>query len=793
MVFPLLTPVASRGPCPGGPHRLRSRCSDNLAVPFFLVGFTGHQVLPFGFAAFLMVLAFPPTLHSDEPEWELPPARVIEVDQTVRRRIDQLEQLFRLQESGGSSQAATRAEPEEARAALDQIVELLDMVQQAGTRLPGRPDVPPLGAVSMGAGRFISLAEYCQRQLARLPPAVRAHYRGQVEAIAAAWYARGIAARDEPLLRQLVDRMFLSEWGDNSLLALGEMNLERADYQQARIDWSRILAARPLPLESTPLSQVPTGLLAYPDTDLGQAMVWARLALVSIRARQFTRARIEIDRLRVAYPTASGKLGGEEGIYADRLAQLLEAARLEPPRNVSGLGGSSSPGQTAGAPALRLTGIMSLVRETVTPLPVVVGHALCYGDWATPEVGKISESGARINTLPLGRRHPVLGPSATRFTFPWRSDRRQEGKTPPQEGPTVYLASDADRSVWATQLVSQQAAANRQAAGAENFPMVGLDLRRDGAVFFRQRPADAQWAFSGPPRVSRSVEEGRRVLVAMTERSVADRFYVACYQADSGRLLWRRPLGELPVARPGEPDMATRLREAPVVLTLDGSVVYCNTNRGVVAALRVRDGRLQWLVTYPREVVPRAEMPSGNSARTKARWPNACLFYQGLLLLAPTDSRELLALDAASGTRVWSRRVPLPAVRILGVIGGNLILIGEQLWAIDIISGELVDGWGVKTAGWGLHEDKAGIGVIAGQTIYWPRAGKIWSLDGATGWPTAMVLETANESAPQGPSAHLPERARLLIAGNRLIAIGPDAIAVYQRASAESNGEPVVR
>ncbi len=87
-----------------------------------------------------------------------------------------------------------------------------------------------------------------------------------------------------------------------------------------------------------------------------------------------------------------------------------------------------------------------------------------------------------------------------------------------------------------------------------------------------------------------------RVLVAMTEQGVSDRIYVACYQADSGRLLWHRVLCELPGARPGEPELAESLRKAPVVLTLDGSVVYCNTNRGVVAALRVQDGRLQWMV-----------------------------------------------------------------------------------------------------------------------------------------------------------------------------------------------------
>ena len=134
------------------------------------------------------------------------------------------------------------------------------------------------------------------------------------------------------------------------------------------------------------------------------------------------------------------------------------------------------------------------------------------------------------------------------------------------------------------------------------------------------------------------------------------------------------------------------MQESPVVLTIDGSVVYCNTNRGVVAALRIRDGQLRWLVPYRREVASRAGSSSGNSAGAKYRWPNACLFHQGLLLVAPTDSRELLALDAASGARIWSRRVPLPAVKMLGTMGDKLILVGDRLWAIDIVFGG-VGGW----------------------------------------------------------------------------------------------------
>jgi len=283
---------------------------------------------------------------------------------------------------------------------------------------------------------------------------------------------------------------------------------------------------------------------------------------------------------------------------------------------------------------------------------------------------------------------------------------------------------------------------------------------------------------------------GRRVLVAMVRQAARETIQIACYQADSQRLLWRHGLGELPPARPVQPGLPTCNPEPPVVLTLHGSVVYCNTNRGMVAALRVRDGRLQWLRTYPREVASQEADGPDRSAAAAGRSPPACLFHQGLLLLAPADSRELLALDAASGLQVWSCRMPWPVLKLVGMLGDQLILMGNRLWAIDIATGTRVDGWGEQTAGWGESvgdpEDGtgAGEGVIAGKTLYWPWDGKVWVLNRTTGRPSVLAMESVAEE----PMVDLPNAARLSVAGGRLIAAGSHRITVYQVATAGSNG-----
>ena len=39
---------------------------------------------------------------------------------------------------------------------------------------------------------------------------------------------------------RVVDELFCSTWGDDALLALGELALERADYAAARRSWEQI-------------------------------------------------------------------------------------------------------------------------------------------------------------------------------------------------------------------------------------------------------------------------------------------------------------------------------------------------------------------------------------------------------------------------------------------------------------------------------------------------------------------------------------------------------------------------
>src|SRR5258708_34589547 len=103
--------------------------------------------------------------------------------------------------------------------------------------------------VAVDGNGYLSLRNYCHLQIARLPAEGLAAYRRRVDGSAERLYRDGLANRDEGVLRRVVDESFCSSWGDNALMALGELALERGDYATARRSWE----------QTSPLLSAPNG------------------------------------------------------------------------------------------------------------------------------------------------------------------------------------------------------------------------------------------------------------------------------------------------------------------------------------------------------------------------------------------------------------------------------------------------------------------------------------------------------------------------------------------------------
>ncbi len=179
--------------------------------------------------------------------------------------------------------------------------------------------------------RFISLRDWCQLRLAALPPEALKLYRSRVDPVARKWYEQGIADRDPKPLRNIVNQAFASSFGDDALMALGEIALESGDFAAARWNWERIIpvhktepttggAAVELPPQR---NMLPQAWPSYPDTDFDLAVVRARLVLVSIFEGATARARGELAAYRKLHPDAQGRLGGRDGRYVQLLESLL--------------------------------------------------------------------------------------------------------------------------------------------------------------------------------------------------------------------------------------------------------------------------------------------------------------------------------------------------------------------------------------------------------------------------------------------------------------------------------------
>jgi hypothetical protein len=289
--------------------------------------------------------------------------------------------------------------------------------------------------------------------------------------------------------------------------------------------------------------------------------------------------------------------------------------------------------------------------------------------------------------------------------------------------------------------------------------LIGLDLSRDGLLTFQAKPSDGSWAFDGTP-----VGDGRKLWVAMRHRDVLPHAYVACYDTASGAQIWRTSIGaaDTPAAGAGHENTHN-------LLTLVGDRIYFNTNLGIVAALDAHTGEICWLHRYKRMGGEFPGLP--NSPLYFDRDPSPCVYHDGLLVVAPADTPDVFALDAETGLRVWNNARTANALHLLGIVKQNLIVSGNQLWAIDIRSGEQRFVWPQSE-----HAGIRGIGrgVLAGDEIFWPTRDAIYVLHALTGQRTRAPLKPPGITY-RGANLAVAHNRLILATHENLIALGPQS------------------
>ena len=395
---------------------------------------------------------------------------------------------------------------------------------------------------------YISLPEYCHRVLAQFPPKSLARYRQLVDATAETWYRQGIENRDSELLQRVVDQYFCSTWGDDALWALGELALQRGDYQAARNAWLR--------------------MDAYPDTDFSSASLQARLTLISIREEDWERAESELAELRADNPTAMGRLGGRDGVLAELLAGLLKQARQEP-RRVDA--------QEVPIPkgACELLWSQPLENEKLTISPLVVDDRLIYQDATS------------VRSLKLADGEQVFQAKGKVFRSPGLSPASLASSSTESLGQPHFTLTANDRFLFGVTTVPLGLRRKSNGSNAQS-RLWSLDLQRDGALALDQPSEEAGVAFVGAP-----VAAGMQLFVPIRSHDQTARVGIACYDLSTGQRRWQRWL-----CQANTPATGWTNEIASNLLAYDSGILYANTNLGAIGAVRAADGQVLWLKTY---------------------------------------------------------------------------------------------------------------------------------------------------------------------------------------------------
>jgi outer membrane protein assembly factor BamB len=630
--------------------------------------------------------------------------------------------------------------------------------------------------IDVGERRYISVRDYCQQRLCAAPAEALELYRQVADPIARTWWEQGQAARDEALLWKVVEETFASRSTDDALALLGELALERGDHSGARRAWQMILPTAERVGAAAANSVVDT-LLVYPDTELSKAEINARLVLVSILEGRAERAQRELTDYRARYGDASGVLAGRQGKYADLLEATLAASSAWSAEPVSGdwptfagntrrsrvarhavdLGAKvwQAPLAEVAASEVMVLSTGPMVRRVTATRPVIGKQhkLLSYHPLVVDGLVLVNTSD-KIVAYELATGKPAWGAEdgvIHRDSTPNSPLRRPFYST---QSIIPRYSMTADRHRLYARLGSPLTSTVSDPVSDERRGYLAcLDLRAQGRLLWKIFPEEEKFAFEGAPVVA-----GDKLYVALRRSDVRPQAHVACYDADTGRQLWRRYVASAETTARGQVDEATSN-----LLTLDGEFLYLNTNLGTVAKLSTRDGHLEWARVYRQQQVGDLSQPHTYLQRDLT----PCVIDEGRVFAAPSDSERIYALSAETGALLWDTRYTPDAIHLLGVAAGSLVASGERLYWIDVASGKLMRGWpdGESPRGFGR-------GVLAGSLIYWPTRTAIFEFDQASGELRRSIDLRGRDETATGGNLLIAERLLLIAGANRLTAFG---------------------
>ena len=631
-----------------------------------------------------------------------------------------------------------------------------------------------------GGGRFVPVSEEIQRRLARLPAGTLKAYRSEIDPEADRLLAKGRAG-DLSALLTVAARFRHATAGPEAVSLAAARLSDEAAYARAARMWS-------LWLDSYP---------AQPPGRRAAAMV--RLAGALVMSGDLSAAREVAGRLRREHPDAAVMAGGRRvnaADYAEALAARPPAIAAAPPISDDhpmwpgdptgmSLAGPADlvlvPRWVTSAPTAddeqnehvrdRLRRITAAAASTHAgiqpewerPVPAVVGDVV-FLRFATElravslTTGKIRWRAAGGDGAPRRPEAVERGDEMVHFAAGLPFERGRLSVTV-ADGRVFALDEFSSEILCADGRVETRSGNRLACRAADDGTLIwaiGRGLPVPGGADEETRRILGGCRFLTAPTAS----DGRLLAIAEFAAGV----WAVCLDAATGRPQWMRFLSHFPKMPDDAPHLAMGSPPAAV-----GGMAYFLTNAGVLAALDEATGQVQWLLQYPHPAAPRDD--DGEAMLRQP--PNPVVVAGDRLIVLPSDSPSAMAVNAATGTVLWSapRRLPgepaggnrkaLPW--LAGVAGLRVILAGG-----DVLCLRLDDG----TPAWSA----AGVGsvgrpALSPDALYLAVPGRgVARLDPATGRITAVtpLPPTTSRSLPLGNL--LTMRGRLISADGKAVA-----------------------
>lgn len=610
-----------------------------------------------------------------------------------------------------------------------------DKLQQLLDTPAGSPVV--VRAKGFSPARFEGTGVVAKRLFDGLPAAGRAAWEVNSRARAEELLARGLRLRREQDLRETARRYPAPDIRRRALDALAQLAIVRSDLTAAQFELSSLYevtepADRPLVLAR----------LAWVTAQAGDAEAFARVRALAEPLRDAS----------VSVAAAPEKLSA----FLDRIGTTTLAGAA-PSGGVRQFGGDShgsglsEPPPEPGPPQWSISNEFMEGDENDQDAPL-----LSYRERSRmgPVVPLVAHGRVFVNSgLTLLATNLSSGVTAWRFDGPQQHADWRDCYV------ATHTAAVADGVVYAALATrSDQPDARTFDRHFMGYTII-YPMPHRVLYAFDERTGDVLWSHE-TSRLTPGREDAKEIskesvsspplivgddviVTAWTYEGIYD-VRLVCFDRRTGRTRWRTSLvqGQQELNLFGRP--VKELATGPI--SESGGRVFLATGLGVAAAVEREDGRIAWISQYDQAPLPKAFRWHETRDRDVSWWPSPIAAAGDSVLMAPVDSRALVAFDAATGATRWSRTDSdwrRSRRWFLGVTGGRAFVLGSRVSAYDVATGDpawTAAGAGSLAAAQREAGETAGGGLLTKDHVYVPTDRAVVELSTATGaieatWP----------------------------------------------------------